>query len=65
MRNTLCPMLGFPGELLSGATDEEVKTCHPLELASLGYIFKRVWNGNYSMGTMGQTKALGAVVVAE
>ena len=51
LRNTICPLLELPGQLLAGATDEEVMTCHPLELATGGYMFKRVYNGNYSMGT--------------
>jgi hypothetical protein len=45
LRNTICPMLELPGEILAGATDEEVKKCHGLEMASTGYIMKRIWTG--------------------
>jgi len=64
LRNTICPMLNLPGELLSGATDEECKTVHPIELASGGYLFKRVWNGNYGMGSMSEFSTFAKEVTA-
>jgi hypothetical protein len=65
LRNTICPLLELPGEIIAGATDEEVKKCHNVEMASVGYIFKRIWKGQYTMGeNFGQINAFVKEVTA-